>query len=131
MNFPKKHSDMNNNFYIEPTANVYTQLTYNKNREEEYCGVNYLDKRVSSIRLIDFYRKYNDLKNKLKELDKALEEYKAEVLDNIKLEDDKIFIKQVHYKTAFKNLVEAHEELVNIEVCNYNQYNSQLFDEYA
>lgn len=131
MSFLKKHSDMNNYFYIEPTTNVYTQLAYNKNREEEYRGVNYLDKRVSSIRLIDFYRKYNDLKNKLKELDKALEEYKVEVLDNIKLEDDKIFIKQVHYKTAFKNLVEAHEELVNIEVCNYNQYNSQLFDEYA
>ncbi len=122
---------MNNYFYIEPTTNVYTQLTYDKNREGEYRGVNYLDKRVSSIRLIDFYRKYNDLKNKLKELDKALEEYKVEVLDNIKLEDDKIFIKQVHYKTVFKNLVEAHEELVNIEVCNYNQYNSQLFDEYA
>ncbi len=122
---------MNNNFYIEPIASVYTQLVYDKNREEEYCEVNYLNKRASSIRLIDFYRKYNDVKNKLKELDKALEEYKAEVLDNIESEDDKIFIKQVHYKTAFKNLVEAHEELVNIEVCNYNQYNSQLFDEYA
>jgi len=122
---------MNNYFYIEPATNVYTQLTYDKNREEEYCEVNYLNKRASSIRLIDFYRKYNDVKNKLKELDKALEEYKAEVLDNIESEDDKIFIKQVHYKTAFKNLVEAHEELVNVEVCNYNQHNSQLFDEYA
>ena len=115
---------MNNNFYIEPIASVYTQLVYDKNREEEYCEVNYLNKRASSIRLIDFYRKYNDVKNKLKELDKALEEYKAEVLDNIESEDDKIFIKQVHYKTAFKNLVEAHEELVNVEVCNCNQHNS-------
>ncbi len=122
---------MNNNFYIEPIASVYTQLVYDKNREEEYCEVNYLNKRASSIRLIDFYRKYNDVKNKLKELDKALEEYKAEVLDNIESEDDKIFIKQVHYKTAFKNLIEAHEELVNVEVCNCNQHNSQLFDEYA
>lgn len=123
---------MSDNFRIESITNIHTQLAYNKNKERrEYCEVSYLNKRASSIRLIDFYRKYNDVKNKLKELDKALEEYKAEVLDNIESEDDKIFIKQVHYKTVFKNLVEAHEELVNIEVCNYNQYNSQLFDEYA
>jgi len=122
---------MNNNFYIEPIASVYTQLVYDKNREEEYCEVNYLNKRASSIRLIDFYRKYNDVKNKLKELDKALEEYKAEVLDDKEPEDDKVFIKQVHYKTAFKNLVEAHEELVNVKVFNNEDRDINSFNTYA
>jgi len=123
---------MSDNFRIESITNIHTQLAYNKNKERrEYCEVSYLNKRVSSIRLIDFYRKYNNLKNKINELEEALEEYKTEVLDDKEPEDDKVFIKQVHYKTAFKNLVEAHEELVNVKVFNNEDRDINGFNTYA
>ncbi len=122
---------MSNSYQIQPIININSHLVYNKNKKGRYNKMTYLNKKISSIKFVDFYKKYTDLKGKLKALDEALEEYKNVVLDSDEIVDNVVFVKQVYYKTAFLNAVEAHEELVNVKVCDYDQHSGQLFDTYA
>ncbi len=64
--------------------------------------------------------KYVDLKNKLEVFEKTLEQYKTEVLDRCKLSNKTIYLNESMLKLAFKDLVEAHEELVNIRLYDPN-----------
>ena len=122
---------MSNSYQIQPIVNINSHLVYNKNKKGRYNKMTYLNKKISSIKFVDFYKKYTDLKSKLKVLDEALEEYKNVVLDSDEIADNVVFVKQVYYKTAFKNVVEAHEELINVKVCDCDQYSGQLFDTYV
>jgi len=82
--------------------------------------VSYYTENITSDDLLDFYRKYVDLKNKLEVFEKALEQYKTEVLDRCKLSNKTIYLNESMLKLAFKDLVEAHEELVNIRLYDPN-----------
>ena len=62
-------NDMSNSYQIQPIININSHLVYNKNKKGRYNKMTYLNKKISSIKFVDFYKKYTDLKGKLKALD--------------------------------------------------------------
>lgn len=75
---------------------------------------------ITDSKLIEFYKKYMDLKNKIDIFEKTLDNYKAEVLDEKKPSSKRIFLRESMFKLAFKDLVESHENFTSLQMYDPN-----------